>query len=70
MSLTALALRGPLWLSPLQSGRGIAEGLFVLFLLSAVTSVLAYRGIGGQLVRLANLVLVLLLVVALVFVVL
>ncbi|MFC6757441.1 hypothetical protein ACFQER_13160 [Halomicroarcula sp. GCM10025894] len=54
----------------MQSGRGIAEGLFVLFLLAAVTTVLAYRGIGGQLMRLANLVLVLLFVVALVFLVL
>ncbi|MBX0287355.1 hypothetical protein [Haloarcula salinisoli] len=70
MSLTALALRDTIWLSALQSGRGTAEGLFVLFLLAAVTSVLAYRGIGGQLMRLANLVLILLFVVGIVFVLL
>jgi len=50
----------------LQSGRGTAEGLFVLFLLAAATTVLAYRGIGGQLVRLANLVFVLRFVLGLV----
>jgi len=70
MSLTALALRGSIRLPVLQSGRGIAEGLFVLFLLAAVTTVLVYRGIGGQLMRLVNLVLVLLFVVALAFVLL
>jgi|GEM_PF-1782876 hypothetical protein len=51
----------------LQSGRGVAEGLFALFVLAAVTTVLAYRGVGGQLMRLANLILVVFLVVALVF---
>jgi len=72
MRLTQLAVAG-FWSiqeTALQSGRGVAEGLFALFLLAVVTTVLASRGIGGQLMRLASLVLVLLFAVGLVFVLL
>ena len=69
MPLTELAVAGvrSIRYPVLQSGRGVAEGLFALFLLAAVTTVLAYRGIGGQLMRLANLILILLLALGLVF---
>lgn len=51
----------------LQSGRGVAEGLFVVFLLAAVTTVLPYRSIGGLLMRIASLVFVFLFALGLVF---
>jgi hypothetical protein len=62
MSLTQSALGGALWLPVLQAGRGVAELMLALFLLAVVTTTLAYRGIGGQLMRLASLVAVLLVI--------